>query len=91
MKLKRLLRTKRKISRRKLVRVETALILIREEDRCKLREKELREKDILIQDNLIRFSSFLQQQETRRKKDLDSASAERKVSKFSFNGLLLEN
>lgn len=91
MKLKRLLRTKRKISRRKLVRVETALILIREEDRCKLREKELREKDILIQDNLIRFSSFLQQQETRRKKDLDSASAERKVSEFEFNGLLLEN
>ena len=41
----------------------------REEERCRVREKELREKDILIQDNLIRFSSFLQQQDQRKKKD----------------------
>ena len=33
----------------------------REEKRCRVREKELREKDVLIQDNLIRFSSFLSQ------------------------------
>jgi hypothetical protein len=35
--------------------------LIREEERCRIREQELREKDTLIQDNLIRFSTFLQQ------------------------------
>ena len=35
------------------------LIVDREEKRCRVREKELREKDVLIQDNLIRFSSFL--------------------------------
>ena len=44
---------------------------------CKVREKELREKDILIQDNLIRFSSFLSQQDTRKTKDLDAANVER--------------
>ena len=42
-----------------------------------MREKELREKDILIQDNLIRFSSFLSQQDTRKTKDLDAAHVER--------------
>ena len=41
-----------------------------------MREKELREKDILIQDNLIRFSSFLSQQDTRKTKDLESAGIE---------------
>jgi hypothetical protein len=45
-----------------------------------VREKELREKDILIQDNLIRFSTFLQQQEMRKKKDLDAALLEEAVS-----------
>ena len=42
-----------------------------------MREKELREKDILIQDNLIRFSSFLSQQDTRKTKDLEAAQIER--------------
>lgn len=46
-----------------------------------MREKELREKDILIQDNLIRFSSFLQQQDTRKTKDLESAEMEREKIK----------
>lgn len=48
-----------------------------EEERCRVREKELREKDILIQDNLIRFSSFLQQQDQRKKKDEEQAALER--------------
>jgi hypothetical protein len=42
-----------------------------------VREKELREKDILIQDNLIRFSSFLLQQDTRKKRDEDAAKQEK--------------
>ena len=41
-----------------------------------MREKELREKDILIQDNLIRFSSFLSQQETRKKRDEEACDTE---------------
>ena len=41
-----------------------------------MREKELREKDILIQDNLIRFSSFLLQQDTRKKRDIEAAQNE---------------
>lgn len=45
-----------------------------------MREKELREKDILIQDNLIRFSSFLSQQDTRKTKDVEAAKIERDVS-----------
>ena len=45
-----------------------------------MREKELREKDILIQDNLIRFSSFLSQQDTRKTKDLEAALLEKSVS-----------
>jgi hypothetical protein len=45
-----------------------------------VREKELREKDILIQDNLIRFSSFLSQQDTRKTKDVEAAKIERDVS-----------
>lgn len=32
----------------------------KEEERCRQREQELKEKDTLIQDNLIRFSTFLQ-------------------------------
>lgn len=32
----------------------------KEEERCRIREQELKEKDTLIQDNLIRFSTFLQ-------------------------------
>merc|ERR1712060_917986 len=48
-----------------------------EEERCRVREKELREKDILIQDNLIRFSSFLQQQDQRKKKDEEAAQQEK--------------
>ena len=47
-----------------------------EENRCRVREKELREKDILIQDNLIRFSSFLLQQDTRKKRDIEAANSE---------------
>ena len=47
---------------------------------CRVREKELREKDILIQDNLIRFSSFLSQQDTRKTKDIEAALIERAVS-----------
>jgi hypothetical protein len=52
----------------------------RKEKKFKLQEAELREKDILIQDNLIKFSTFLQQQEMRKKKDLDATEAELKVS-----------
>lgn len=48
----------------------------KEEKRCRVREKELREKDILIQDNLIRFSSFLSQQDIRKTKDIEAAQAE---------------
>ena len=48
-----------------------------EENRCRVREKELREKDILIQDNLIRFSSFLLQQDTKKKRDEEAAGNER--------------
>ena len=48
----------------------------REEERCRQREQELKEKDTLIQDNLIRFSTFLQQQEQRKKKDEDLAKGE---------------
>jgi hypothetical protein len=44
-----------------------------EENRCRVREKELREKDILIQDNLIRFSSFLLQQDMKKKRDIEAA------------------
>lgn len=58
----------------------TILIDCREEKRCRVREKELREKDILIQDNLIRFSSFLQHQQTRRLKEENLAKDERIVS-----------
>jgi len=38
----------------------------REEKRCRVREKELREKDILIQDNLIRFSTHLSQADNKK-------------------------
>ena len=48
-----------------------------EEKKCRVREKELREKDILIQDNLIRFSSFLQQQDTRKRRDQQAAQDEK--------------
>ena len=43
----------------------------------KLQETELREKDILIQDNLIKFSTFLQQQETKKFKDTEAAGQEK--------------
>ena len=59
-------------------------VCCREEKRCRVREKELREKDILIQDNLIRFSSFLSQQDTRKTKDLEAATIERNVSPVCF-------
>jgi hypothetical protein len=52
----------------------------REEERCRQAEQELKEKDTLIQDNLIRFSTFLQQQEQRRKKDEENAKIEQAVS-----------
>ena len=45
-----------------------------------MQEAELREKDILIQDNLIKFSTFLQQQEMRKKKDVELTKAEERVS-----------
>jgi len=57
--------------------------LHRKEQRFKLQEAELREKDILIQDNLIKFSTFLQQQEMRRVKDEELAQTEkRKIDKL---------
>ena len=57
-------------------------LTFREEKRCRVREKELREKDILIQDNLIRFSSFLSQQDMRKTKDLEAAQIEKIVSSY---------
>jgi hypothetical protein len=50
--------------------------LCREEERCRQREQELKEKDTLIQDNLIRFSTFLEQQQQRRRKDEELAKQE---------------
>jgi len=46
------------------------------EKRFKLQEAELREKDVLIQENLIRFSTFLQQQNMRKNKDKDHTDNE---------------
>ncbi len=43
----------------------------KKEENFKKREAELREKDILIQDHLIKFSTFLQSHEMRRKKDAE--------------------
>jgi hypothetical protein len=43
----------------------------KKEENFKKRESELREKDILIQDHLIKFSTFLQSHEMRRKKDAE--------------------
>ena len=48
------------------------------EKRFKQQEGDLREKDIMIQDNLIKFSTFLQQQEMRRKKDTELYYGEQK-------------
>ena len=50
-----------------------------------MQEAELREKDILIQDNLIKFSTFLQQQEMRKKKDVELTKAEERVSQKRIN------
>ena len=61
------------------------MIRFRKEKKFKLQEAELREKDILIQDNLIKFSTFLQQQEMRKKKEMDQTENELKVS----NNLML--
>jgi hypothetical protein len=47
----------------------------------------LREKDTLIQDNLIRFSTFLQQQEQRKKKDEELAKIEILVGASVVNAL----
>jgi len=60
------------------------LIGFRKEKKFKLQEAELREKDILIQDNLIKFSTFLQQQEMRKKKEMDQTENELKVSNNSI-------
>jgi nitrogen fixation/metabolism regulation signal transduction histidine kinase len=43
----------------------------KKEENFKKRESELREKDTLIQDHLIKFSTFLQSHEMRRKKDAE--------------------
>jgi hypothetical protein len=56
----------------------------REEDQCRERELQLREKDTLIQDNLIRFSTFLQQQEQRKKYDEEARKQELQVSYRNF-------
>ena len=48
----------------------------KKEENFKKRESELREKDILIQDHLIKFSTFLQSHDMRRKKDLDLGKIE---------------
>jgi len=57
------------------------------EKKFKLQEAELREKDILIQDNLIKFSTFLQQQEMRKKKDIETTKAEERVSQIISQNL----
>lgn len=54
--------------------------MFREEERCRIREQELKEKDTLIQDNLIRFSTFLQQQAQRKNKDEELTKVEEQVS-----------
>lgn len=46
------------------------------EKRFKLQEAELREKDVLIQENLIKFSTFLQQQNMRKNKDIEVTNNE---------------
>ncbi len=48
----------------------------KKEENFKKREAELREKDILIQDHLIKFSTFLQSHEMRRKKDSELCKGE---------------
>ena len=57
------------------------------EKKFKLQEAELREKDILIQDNLIKLSTFLQQQEMRKKKDIETTKAEERVSQIISQNL----
>jgi hypothetical protein len=42
--------------------------LIRSDDKFKLDEKELREKDMQIQEGMIKFSIFLQDNEKKKKK-----------------------
>lgn len=88
MRPKRLLRIRRKSSKGNRAWSGNA---VREEERCRLREKELREKDILIQDNLIRFSTFLQSQEQRRNKDKEAAKVEEAVSGVLWVDLWSEN
>jgi hypothetical protein len=44
----------------------------------------LREKDTLIQDNLIRFSTYLQQQEQIKKRDEELAKVEEIVKNLCF-------
>jgi Domain of unknown function (DUF4200) len=53
----------------------------KKEENFKKREAELREKDILIQDHLIKFSTFLQSHEIRRKKDTELFQAEEEKKK----------
>jgi DNA repair exonuclease SbcCD ATPase subunit len=48
------------------------------EKRFHEQENELRQKDFLIQENLIKFSTFLQQQEMRKKKDQELKGLEEK-------------
>ncbi len=46
------------------------------ENRFRVQEAELREKDVLIQENLIKFSTFLQQQNMRKNKDIEVTNNE---------------
>lgn len=53
----------------------------RKEEAFKRRENELREKDLKIQESLIKFSKYLQENELKRKKAEDRKLNEIKVSK----------
>ena len=46
------------------------------ERRFKMQEHDLRQKDVLIQDNLIKFSNHLQIQENRKQKNIEFKKAE---------------
>ena len=59
--------------------MKTFVQTYRKEDAYKKRETELRDKDLKIQESLIKFSKFLQENELKRKKAKDKQENEQKV------------